>query len=259
MPLTKDELTKVADALYQARLDGAQLEPLSSTYTQISISDAYQISELNMKRRLEKATLLGKKIGLTSRAVQKQLGVNEPDFGYLLSDMNIPSGELVTAKLIQPRVEGEIAFVLKKDLTGPGITAAQVISATEFVLPCIEIIDSRIKDWKIKITDTVADNASAAMFVLGPTPRNLGRSDLAYAGMCLRVNGEVLSTGMGMACLDNPVNAVAWLANKMSEFGVSLKAGEIILSGAYGPVVPVKKGDHVEVEINGFAPVFCYF
>lgn len=255
------ELQKFADQLYNARVQRVPCAPLTEQ-SNLSVSDAYQISDINLKRRLEqeKAKLIGKKIGLTSRAVQKQLGVNEPDYGYLTSDMNVMMGETVSmAGLLFPKVEGEVAFVLKKDLIGPGITAAQVIQATDFVLPCIELIDSRVKDWKIKIQDTVADNASSSHFILGTKPTLLGAIDLRLAGMALRVNGEVLSSGAGAACLDHPVNAVAWLANKMGEFGVPLKAGDVILSGAFGPVVPVGAGDHVDVAISGLGSVFCYF
>lgn len=255
-------LQTLADELYASRREAHPVEPLTARHPDLTLLQAYEISRLNWQRRTRESrvTAIGKKIGLTSRAVQKQLGVFEPDFGYLTSDMSIPCGEKVQTKLIQPRVEGEVAFFLKKDLRGPGITAAQVITATEFVLPCIEIIDSRVKDWKIQIQDTVADNASSALFVLGSTPRSLGRADLRMAGMSLKINGDVLSTGMGMACLDHPVNAVAWLANKMGEYGEALLAGEVILSGAYGPVVPVQAGDRVEVEINGLGgPVFCSF
>jgi 2-keto-4-pentenoate hydratase len=178
----------------------------------------------------------------------------------LLSQMQVPLGETVSrSKMLLPRVEGELAFVLKRDLKGPGVTAADVIRATDFLLPCIEIIDSRVKDWKIKIQDTVADNASAAFFVLGNEPVKLGKHDLRLAGMALKINGEVLSTGCGAACLDHPINAVAWLANAMGKWDVSLKAGEVILSGAFGPVVPVNSGDHVEVAISGFGNVHCFF
>lgn len=255
------ELNQLADQLYNARVQRMPCKPLTEQST-LTVADAYSISHINLKRRLEqeKVKLIGKKIGLTSRAVQKQLGVSEPDFGYLTSDMNLPMGDsLSLAGLLFPKVEGEVAFVLKKDLQGPGITAAQVIQATDFILPCIEIIDSRVKDWKIKIQDTVADNASSSHFVLGTKPTHLSELDLRLAGMALRVNGEVLSSGAGAACLDHPVNAVAWLANKLGEFGVSLRAGEIILSGAFGPVVAVQAGDHVDVAIAGLGSVFCHF
>lgn len=262
MHVSRFDIAALADSLFDARTSRKACEPLTTRAPELSIRDAYTVSEINLKRRLGQgnARLLGKKIGLTSRAVQKQLGVNEPDFGYLTSDMNVPLGETVSlSSLLLPKVEGETAFVLKRDLMGPGVTIADVIRATDFVLPCIEIIDSRVKDWKIKIQDTIADNASSALFVLGTEPKRLRENDLRISGMALRVDGEVLSTGSGAACLDHPCLAVAWLANKLGEYGVSLKAGEVILSGAFGPVVPISGDAHVEVEISGLGRVSCHF
>jgi 2-oxopent-4-enoate hydratase len=262
MQVNRSELSLLAETLAQARKSRQPCAPLTETQPALTIRDAYAISEITLKERLVQggAKLVGKKIGLTSRAVQKQLGVAEPDFGYLSSDMNIPMGETVSlSALLQPRVEGEVAFVLKKRLEGTGLTVADVIAATDFVLPSIEIIDSRVKDWKIKIQDTVADNASSALYVLGTEPRKLGRVDLRLAGMALRVNGEVLSTGCGAACLDHPALAVAWLGNALGRFGVALEPGELILSGAFGPVVPVNAGDRVDVEIAGLGSVHCFF
>jgi 2-oxopent-4-enoate/cis-2-oxohex-4-enoate hydratase len=262
MLVNRNEVAELADDLYEARIRREACAPLTERMPQLTIRDAYTISEINLKRRLgqENARLTGKKIGLTSRAVQKQLGVREPDYGYLSSDMNVPMGETVSlSSLLQPRVEGEVAFVLKRDLSGPGITVADVIRATDFLLPCIEIIDSRVRDWKIKIQDTVADNASAALYVLGTEPVSLKGSRLQEAGMALSVNGELLSTGVGAACLDHPCLAVAWLANALSVYGVGLRAGETILSGAFGPVVPVQAGQFVEVAISGLGAVSCHF
>jgi 2-oxopent-4-enoate hydratase len=250
---------EAAERLWQARLAVKACDPLAATF---SVSDAYKVSHVNLKRRLQQGStrLIGKKIGLTSRAVQNQLGVNEPDFGYLTSDMNVPMGETVeTDEFLQPRVEGETAFVLKRDLRGPGITVADVIRATDFLLPAIEIIDSRMKDWKIKIHDTIADNASSAALVLGVEPVLLRKLELRAAGMALSVNGEVVSSGSGAACLDHPCLAVAWLANKLGEFGAQLNAGDVILSGAFGPVVSVSGGEHVEVAISGLGAVHCLF
>lgn len=261
MSITRIEQARLADELFRARVQVSPVSPLTER-SEILLNDAYGISEINLNARLsqEGGRLIGKKIGLTSRAVQKQLGVSEPDFGYLLSQMEVPLGESISrSKMILPRVEGELAFVLKKDLKGPNLTAADVIRATDFLLPCIEVIDSRVKDWKIKIQDTVADNASSAFYVLGTEPQRLGKRDLRTAGMSLKVNGQVVSTGCGAACLDHPVNAVLWLANTLGKWGVPLLAGEVILSGAFGPVVPVQAGDYVEVAIAGFSPVHCYF
>jgi 2-oxopent-4-enoate hydratase len=262
MQVNRTALAKLAEALAHAKETRQPLSPLTEMQPSLSLEGAYVVSEITLTNWLRqgKGKLTGKKIGLTSRAVQKQLGVAEPDFGYLTSDMNVPLGETISrASLLQPKVEGEVAFVLKKDLTGPGLTVADVIRATDFILPCIEVIDSRVKDWKIKIQDTVADNASSARYVLGTKPVRLGSLDLRLAGMALRVNGEVLSTGCGAACLDHPALAVAWLGNTLGAHGVSLKAGELILSGAFGPVVPVSAEDHVEVSLSGLGSVHCFF
>jgi 2-oxopent-4-enoate hydratase len=206
------------------------------------------------------AQLVGHKIGLTSKAVQSWLKVGEPDFGVLLDDMIVADGDSAhTAKLLQPRAEAEIAFVLGRDLAGPGITAAQVIAATDFLLPAIEIIDSRIADWRITYEDTIADNASSGMFVLGSRPVSIRDVDLRLCGMALRKNGMVVSTGAGAACLGHPINAVVWLANKLAEFGQKLSAGDILLSGALGPVTPVEVGDQLVAEINGLGSVTVGF
>lgn len=260
--MNQSELSTIAASLFQARTSASPVDALTAQYPAISIADAYSVSEINLKRRCEQGgvTLMGKKIGLTSRAVQKQLGVEEPDYGYLTSDMNLPEGEsLSRSSLILPRVEGEVAFVLKKELRGPGVTMEQVIAATDYILPSIEIIDSRVRDWKIKIQDTIADNASSSHFVLGRKRISLSGVDLPHEVMSLRVNGIERSTGSGAACLDHPCLAVAWLANAMGKYGVSLKAGEVILSGAFGPVVPVNAGDKVEVEISKLGKVSCGF
>jgi len=262
MHVNRIELATLADTLAQAKASRKPCLPLTETHPGLTIRDAYSISEITLKEWLAqgRGRLTGKKIGLTSRAVQKQLGVSEPDFGYLTSEMNVPMGETIArSALIQPRVEAEVAFVLKRDICGPGLTVADVIRATDFILPCIEVIDSRVKDWKIKIQDTVADNASSARYVLGTEPRKLGAIDLRLAGMALRINGEVMSTGCGAACLDHPALAVAWLGNALGALGVSLMAGEVILSGAFGPVVPVSAGDHVEASISGLGNVHCFF
>jgi 2-oxopent-4-enoate hydratase len=262
MLVNRTELASLANHLIQARRSRIPCAPLTELQPLLSLNDAYVISEITLDQRMQQGGLrmVGKKVGLTSRAVQRQLGVKEPDFGFLTDDMFIPNdGVISMGRLLQPRVEGELAFVLKRNLKGPGITVAQVIQATDFLLPCIEVIDSRIKDWKIGIQDTVADNASSAFVVLGNEPVSLGKRDLRLAGMRLSVDGEVLSTGVGAACLDHPALAVAWLANSLGARGVELKAGEVILSGAFGPVVPVVAGQSVVVAIEGMGEVRCGF
>lgn len=258
---------RLADTLWDAQFNGAPCAPLSSTNPEMTCEDAYEIQSININRRMTerglfgtRARMIGRKIGVTSRAVQGWLEVDEPDFGGLLCDMAVGDGATADiSKLLQPRVEGEIAFVLKKPLFGPGVTAAQVVAATDFILPAIEIIDSRISDWKFKIQDTIADNASSGMFVVGSRPSSLDSINLRTVGMALWKNGTVVSTGAGAACMGNPVNAVVWLVNKLGEFGVSLAAGELILSGALGPVSPVVKGDFVSVEIGRMGGVSVGF
>lgn len=259
--------TDLAAILWDAQFSGTPCQPLTQLRPALTLQDAYAIQQINLDRRMnerglfgKRARMVGKKIGITSRAVQNWLNVSEPDFGGLLDDMAVPNaGRADITKLLQPRVEGELAFVLKKCLVGPGITPAQVVEATDCVLPAIEIIDSRVKDWQITIQDTVADNASSGMFVLGPQPALLRQIDLRTIGMTLRKNGHVASTGAGAACMGDPVNAVAWLANRLGEFGQQLSAGQVILSGALGPVQPVVSGDWITVHVGRLSEVAVTF
>ncbi|HAN31484.1 MAG TPA: 2-oxopent-4-enoate hydratase [Myxococcales bacterium] len=228
-------------------------EPVTSLEPDLSTEDAYAIQAINLARhgKGDAGRLVGHKVGLTSEAIQSWLGVDQPDFGGLLSSMEIPTGaELRVSTLMQPRAEGEIAFVLAHDLRGPQVTVADVLAATDFVLPAIEVIDSRIRDWKITFADTVADNASSGRFILGTQPISAEQIDLRLAGMWLRKNGRVVSTGAGAACMDNPVHAVAWLANTLADLGTPLLAGQVILSGALGPAVPIVAGDFLELNIG---------
>ncbi|HEX7743683.1 MAG TPA: fumarylacetoacetate hydrolase family protein [Micromonosporaceae bacterium] len=203
---------------------------------------------------------VGAKIGLTSRAVQESLGVYQPDFGVLFADMAVPDGaEVDSARLLQPRVEAEVAFVLGADLPEEQVTTADVIRAVDHLLPAIEIVDSRIAGWDISIVDTVADNASSGLFVLGTTPRRLADVDLRLCGMVLEHAGEPVSVGAGAACLGNPLIAVAWLAQTLAGFGRPLRAGDIVLSGALGPMVPVTPGAAYEARISGLGSVRTCF
>ncbi len=250
-----------AEELFFAELNLKPIEPLTSRNGNLTIEDAYKIQLKNVEKKLSKGwKIKGKKIGITSLAVQKMLNVNQPDFGYLFDTMYVEDGGVVKIdKLIQPRVEGEIAFVMERDLKGPGITEADVLKATAFVVPSIEIVDSRIKDWKIKIQDTIADNASSGMFVLGGKKTLVDNLDLRCLGMILEQNGEVVVSGAGAASLGNPVKAVAWLANKLSEFGEYLRSGEIVLSGALAQLVVPKKGDFFKVTIQKLGSVSVKF
>ncbi|NLW05374.1 MAG: 2-oxopent-4-enoate hydratase, partial [Pseudomonadaceae bacterium] len=223
-------------------------------FSGITIEDAYNISMRMLERRLAAGEhIIGKKIGVTSKAVQTMLGVGQPDFGYLTNKMAFSQGEEmpISSQLMQPKAEGEIAFILKKDLMGPGVTNADVLAATDFVMPCFEVVDSRIESWEIKIQDTVADNASCGLFILGNNAVDPRKVDLATCGMVVEKNGSIISTGAGAAALGSPVNCVAWLANTLGHFGIPLKAGEVILSGSLVPLVPVKAGDFMSLNIGG--------
>ncbi|OAN92900.1 2-oxopent-4-enoate hydratase [Marinobacter sp. EhC06] len=250
------------DELYQAMLNREAVAPLTDRGEDITINDAYHISLRMLERRLaDGASVIGKKIGVTSKAVQNMLNVHQPDFGYLTDDMVFNSGEVmpISDRLIAPRAEGEIAFILKKDLSGPGVTNADVLAATECVMPCFEIVDSRIQDWKIAIQDTVADNASCGLFVLGDQAVSPRKVDLGTCGIVVEKNGSVLSAGAGAAALGSPVNCVTWLANTLGEFGITLKAGEVILSGSLVPLEPVKAGDYMRVDIGGIGSASVRF
>ncbi|MNM74326.1 2-hydroxyhexa-2,4-dienoate hydratase [compost metagenome] len=244
-----------ADELYRALRDGHTLAPLTERWEQIGIEDAYHISRLILQRRLDAGDeLVGKKIGVTSAAVQRMLDVHQPDFGFITRQMWFADGadiSLSENRLIQPRAEGEIAFRLKHDLSGPGVTEADVLEATECVMACFEIVDSRIHDWRIRIQDTVADNASCGVFVLGETERDPRELDLPNLRMQVFKNGAQISEGFGSAVQGNPLTAVAWLANTLGAFGIPFKAGEIILSGSLVPLEPVKAGDRFELTIDG--------
>ena len=243
----------LGDSLYDALVARTPIAPLSAAHPDMTIEDAYHVQQRMIARRLEKGDrVIGKKIGVTSKAVMNMLGVHQPDFGYLLDSMVFNEGESVDMDtLIQPKAEGEIAFLLKKDLQGPGVTAADVLAATEGVMACFEIVDSRIQDWKIKIQDTVAGNASCGVFVLGDQLVDIADLDLALAGMVLEKNGEIVVTGAGAATMAHPVNAMVWLTNMLGSLGIALKAGDIVLSGAMGAMVPVVRGDNLRMTIGG--------
>ena len=251
--MDQQQITQLGDELYEALTAGKTVSPLTSRGFDITIEDAYHIQQRMLARRIEKGEkVVGKKIGVTSKAVMNMLGVGQPDFGYLLDGMVYNEGESIPmSSLIQPKAEGEIAFLLNKDLMGPGLTAADILAATEGVMACFEIVDSRIQDWKIKIQDTVADNASCGVFVLGDKLVDPKKVDLALCGMVLEKNGEIVVTGAGAATMASPVNAMVWLANTLGRLGIGLNAGDIVLSGALGAMIPVKAGDSLRCTIGG--------
>lgn len=259
--MTSDLLQQLADRLYQAEKDRQGTHPLTETKPDLTIDEAYKIQWINVDRKLATGRkVTGKKIGLTSVAMQQLLGVDEPDYGHLLDDMVVENGqEIPFERVMQPRVEGEIAFILKKDLHGPRVTTTDVLQATEYIVPALEIVDSRVADWKIKLPDTIADNASAGLYILGGTPLRVDQVDLEKVGMVLYKNGQVINTGVGAAALGNPAYCVAWLANQMYHFGVHLKAGEVILSGALSAAVDARPGDHFTARFAHLGQVSVRF
>lgn len=252
---------KVADVLLEAERTGVPCRPVRDLLADRDIASAYAVQQTNVQRRLTAGhRIVGRKIGLTSPAVQRQLGVGQPDFGALLSDMAVADGGVVPhGRLLQPKVEAEVALVLGADLTHNQSTVADVIRAVDFALPALEIVDSRIAEWDIAFTDTVSDNASAGLFVLGGRPVPLTSLDLRGVRMTLLRGGEKVSEGSGSDCLDSPLNAAVWLASTLAGLGDPLRAGDIILTGALGPMVTARPGDAFEARISGLGSVRASF
>jgi 2-oxopent-4-enoate/cis-2-oxohex-4-enoate hydratase len=261
--MDKEKIEALGDELYSALRSYSTVPPITDRVDDITVEDAYHISLRMLKRRIEAdgETVVGKKIGVTSAPVQEMLGVFQPDFGFLTDAMHYADGAdiPIEGNLIAPRAEGEIAFRLKKDLVGPGVTEQDVLDATATIMPCFEIVDSRIDDWKIKIQDTVSDNASCGVFTLGSNEVDPRDVDLPNLKMKVFKNGELHSEGMGSAVQGNPLTAVAWLANTLGEFGIPFKAGEVILSGSLVPLIPVVAGDEMHLELEGVGTASCRF
>ncbi len=255
-----DAVRAADERLRQAAETGTPCAPVRDLLGETDQDAAYAVQSLGIARRVtEGRRIVGRKIGLTSPAVQAQFGVYSPDYGVLLDDMIVADREpLALGRFLQPRVEAEVAFVLGRDLDSPTTHVADVLRATEFVLPAIEVADSRVAGWDIRITDTIADNASSGAVVLGTTPRRLDGLDLTELGMTLDRDGEPVSTGSGAACLGSPVIAVAWLARAVAAHGQPLRAGEVILSGALGPMVAASAGVY-RARLEGLGEVRADF
>jgi len=265
---TQEAIDAAVARLAEAQESGVPCEPVRDLIGTDDLPAAYAVQQGLVQARLAAgARVVGRKIGATSKAVQDQLGVDQPDFGYLLDEMDVsaaaqPGGAPISmAHLLQPRVEAEVAFRLGKDLDLPEdeITLAAVRDAVEVALPALEIVDSRIAGWQIKFTDTVADCASSALFVVGSDEKPLSELEPVDVVMSLTINGEVKSSGNGAACLGDPLEALRWLAVQSARFGDPLRAGQLILSGALGPFVPFASGDDVVATISGFAPLSVKF
>lgn len=255
-----EQNTKFAALLNEAELSGHPIEPLRG-HIEGGIVQAYAIQQINVQRQLAAGRrITGRKIGLTSAAVQKQLGVDQPDFGTLFDSMAVNDGEEITwSRTLQPKCEAEVALVIERDLDHENITLIDLIGATAYALPAIEVVGSRIANWDINILDTVADNASAGLYVLGHTPVKLEGLDLRLAGMVMERAGQQVSLGVGAACLGHPLNAALWLARTLVKQGTPLKSGDVVLSGALGPLVAANPGDVFEARIHGLGSVRACF
>ncbi|MFP2768666.1 2-keto-4-pentenoate hydratase [Oceanisphaera sp. KMM 10153] len=256
-----NHLETAAQQLRQAHEQGRACPPVRSLLPAGDLTAAYQVQDINTRHWLEQGRrLTGRKIGLTSLAVQRQLGVDQPDFGMLFADMAVADGEeIAPSRLLQPRIEAEVALVLDHDLDCEQPTMTDLLGCIGYALPAFEIVGSRIQNWDISIVDTIADNASSGLYVLGGTPRKLAGLDLQLCGMVIERRGEPVATGAGQACLGHPLTAALWLARKMVAVGMPLRAGDTLLSGALGPMVPVTPGDVFEARINGLGAVTAVF
>lgn len=258
--MEQKKLETYAGFLYDSEKTRKATAPLTEMDAGLTVDDAYHIQLCNIKRVVEEGQVIsGKKIGLTSPGIQKQLGVNEPDYGHLFESMDCKDGEVKTDRFLQPKIEAEIAFILKEDLTGGNVTPEDVIRATDYVVGAFEIVDSRVADWKIKLVDTISDNASSGCYVLGDKRVSVSEIDLSKETMKLYKNGELIKEGDGAAVLGNPCNAVAWLANRLNDYGVVLKKGEVILSGAFSAAPEAARGDLFEVDFSTFGRVSAKF
>ncbi|WP_081235507.1 2-keto-4-pentenoate hydratase [Streptomyces viridosporus] len=256
-----DSIAAAAARLREAAATGIPAAPVRDLIGPDDVQAAYAVQlQLTAERIEAGATVVGRKIGLTSVAVQEQLGVDQPDFGILFDDMEYADGAVVPAgAILQPRVEAEIAFVLKADLAEGPLDDARVREAIDYAVAAIEICGSRVADWDISFGDTVADNASAGGYVLGTQRVSLKEFDPVAAEMTMAIDGETVSTGSGAACLGDPVNAVVWLARQARELGAPLRAGQVILSGALGPMRPVTPGNAVQTTVTGLGTVSVTF
>jgi 2-keto-4-pentenoate hydratase len=259
--LTQEQIVQEARELYQAERTKRTLRPFTEKYSGIAPEESYRIQLALIEiKKADGAKIVGKKIGLTSKAMQKMLNVDQPDYGHILDSMVLQDGAVFSiSELIQPKIEPEIAFILDRELKGPGVTPSAVLSATRFVVPALEIIDSRIESWKIKLCDTIADNASSGRIVLGNSRKHVDDIDLKLIGMVLEKNGDVIQTGAGGAVLGHPAVAVAWLANAVGQFGVSLGAGEVIMPGALCAAADVAAGDLLQASFDGLGAVSVRF
>jgi len=262
MALTQDTIEKISQQLLKAERSCQPIEAISDRFTDLSYDDVYAIQLKTIDTKVKSgAVIVGKKIGLTSQAMQQQFNIKEPDYGIIVDSEVFREGQSIASKsLIIPRIEAEIAFLLRDDLQGPGVTVANVLDATEGVMPAFEILDSRFKDWKITVKDSIADNASnAAVILAGKLSPLLPDIDLRLTGLVVEKNGAVIATAAGAAVLGNPAESVAWLANKLHEYGITLRKGEIIMSGSLITAMNIEPGSFFRATFDRLGSVSALF
>lgn len=254
-------IEQAARQLFAAQASRTPCPPVRGLLPEGDLAAAYAVQNLNVQRaEKDGRRIVGRKIGLTAKSVQKQLGVDQPDYGILFADMEVQDGETIAwDRVLQPKAEAEVALVLERDLDRKDTTLTELVAATAYLLPAIEVVGSRVANWDISILDTIADNASSGAYVLGATPKKLADVDLRLCGMAMFRSGEPVSVGAGAACLGHPLNAALWLARTMAKVGRPLQAGNVVLTGALGPMVAARSGDVIEARIEGLGSVTAAF
>ena len=259
--LDAEQRNKIAEQLYIAEKDCVPISTLTSQFPEITLEDAYDIQKTGLNMRLaDGATVIGRKIGITSRGMMKQLNCDTPDYGYLLDSMIVCEGSSCKRKGLNiPIIEGEIAFIMGEDLKGPGITTADILNSTAWIVPCFEVCDARYDSWNVTVKDTISDNAGASRFVLGGKPKRVSEVNLRCIGMVIEKNGVLVSSAAGAEVMGNPLNSMMWLANKLSEYSDGLHKGDIVLSGSFMAALPCDVGDSYCLSVDGFPSLTLKF
>lgn len=261
MIFSKEEQTSIAEQLYLAEKSVTPIQTLTPKHEGMTMEDAYMIQKSGLEMRLKDgAIVIGRKIGITSRGMMKQLNCDTPDYGYLLNSMMLYEGQKCIRKELNiPIVEGEIAFIMGEDIKGPGVTTADILNSTAWIVPCFEVCDGRYPNWKVTVRDTISDNAGASRFVLGSSPKRVSDVNLRYVGMVIEKNGEFIDSAAGAEVMGSPLNSMMWLVNKLAEFGDGLNKGDIVLSGAFMSAIPAEAGDAFCLTVDGFPSLTLKF
>lgn len=261
MIFSKEEQTSIAEQLYLAEKSVTPIQTLTPQHEGMTMEDAYAIQKAGLEMRLKDGLIvIGRKIGITSRGMMKQLNCDSPDYGYLLNSMMLYEGQKCIRKELNiPIVEGEIAFIMGEDIKGPGVTTADILNSTAWIVPCFEVCDGRYPNWKVTVRDTISDNAGASRFVLGSSPKRVSDVNLRYIGMVIEKNGEFIDSAAGAEVMGSPLNSMMWLVNKLAEFDDGLNKGDIVLSGAFMAAIPAEAGDNFCLTVDGFPPLTLKF